>query len=308
MKHYLIIATFLVSAATLHARIDDGFEAKANAFPSVIKINHYKMEKLFNLNKGHCTGTLIAPNIVLTAAHCVSQEKFVTHRVSISGDEKGNARKGSLFKDGGIRVKNIYASTAFNTQRQQQEAVENYLRSPEFLAMSSQRQEEILKKYFYLTAMTSATDLAFMILEQAQTIASTKLSQLACDNLKNDTAVTIAGYGVKKGAAGRNANPDYVLNFGHNKISDNDGLYFLEKIPRSQLANSGDSGGPLFRRKNSSKVYGVTSVAIMDGNKETLGNIYASTSSASALNFYREVLGHKSAPAALKEIVRRCLR
>jgi V8-like Glu-specific endopeptidase len=55
-----------------------------------------------------CTGTLIAPNVVLTAAHCVNKNKL--QRVSLTYDSSGpSERKGYGFSaGGGIKVIKSY--------------------------------------------------------------------------------------------------------------------------------------------------------------------------------------------------------
>lgn len=304
----LAVHSLAASAGTL---IDDGIIASDKLFPSVIKISNYSVnpKTQSEVNLGHCTGTLIAQDIVLTAAHCVNNDPNVIQRVSHTGDSKGES--GKKPKGGGIKVKASFYSSQYDQTSKNGAMVGLYIQSKSFEKLSAAEKEDILIKRYILTKLTSSYDIAFLQLERVQTIAKSNLSTLGCKlSLFEGADVTIAGYGLKsvKDAA-QNSNTNYVLNYGYNKISKNPlkGLvYTINKALGKQLVNSGDSGGPLFK-KGSGVVYGVTSTKGLNEKAINIESTFANLSSSSARTVFKEISLDKKAPKSLIDALKPCL-
>src|SRR4051812_8275357 len=95
-KLTLILAVILPVAGhgASHRLIDNGLKADQGQFPSVVKIVAYDRANILTKKADYlCTGTLIAPDIVFTAAHCSGPLEL---RVSASGDSMGYTESGLL--------------------------------------------------------------------------------------------------------------------------------------------------------------------------------------------------------------------
>lgn len=285
--------------------IDDGIVATKNAFPAVVKISLFQVQNNKEVLYGNCTGTMIADDIVVTAAHCVNTS-LVT-RVSKAGDQIGKTSQA----DGGIKVIKSFKNSAHEIYSSHYQRGMKLYSSPEFQRLSDAQKEEIVKTIINAGILMRGLDIGFLQLESKQIFPIGKPSKLGCKqslNVRNE--VTIAGYGRKSGKeAGVNYNEIAVLNFGTNVVVPNEtkGLtYRLLKVANKQISNSGDSGGPMFRKGDQSVVFGVTSAGIPDKNNRTENVDYANLSSPIALKIYEQILADKTVPASLSTILKAC--
>lgn len=299
-------------AAVAGPLIDDGIVARDKLFPSVIKISNYSIDPKTKLeqNLGHCTGTLIAQDIVLTAAHCVNSEPGVFQRVSHTGDSKGESQKKP--KGGGIKVKASFYSRNYDAAKMNATIANLYIQSKEFEALSAAEKQDILIKRYILGKLTSSYDIAFLQLERVQTIAKSDLSAIGCkSSLIAGSDVTIAGYGLKSVKDSKeNSNPKYILNYGSNKLAKHDFpslVYSLNKAEGKQLVNSGDSGGPLFKKGSNAIVYGVTSTKALNAKEINVESTFGNLSSTQAKSIYKEISAKKTAPKSLVDVLKACL-
>ncbi len=306
---FLAVTSLSSSAGVL---IDDGIVARDGLFPTVVRINNYYIDPKTKLEipAGHCTGTLVAQDIVLTAAHCVvNLSKDLIQRVSHTGDSKGETAK--KHKGGGIKVKAAYRSDEYKYANLTYEMANVYEGTDEFKKLDEKAKNEFYMKRYYIGKARSAYDIAFLQLERAQSIAKSKLSGLGCRiSLVDGSNITLAGYGVKNIKGSKvDSNSKYVLNYGTNKLSKNyfkGSLYTLENIAGKQMVNSGDSGGPLFVKGSQAMVFGVTSTKAEDENGKNVESTYANLSSTYAQEVYREILGDKTIPKSLATILNSC--
>ncbi len=290
-------------AAVASPLIDDGIEAKMNEFPSVVKITSYQVKNKDVYAIGLCSGTLIAPDIVLTASHCVATRGDVFQQVSLAGDSKGNSDKG-------IQVVGSYTSTAHQTYSDIFQKNRALLNHPEYERLSSHEKSKIREELITSGALMQIYDIAFLKLEKGQVFAKGKPATLGCrSSLVPGAKVTIAGYGRK---AGKNKdvdlNPNSVLNHGTSAIvsqATNGMTYTLLKTPGGQMTNFGDSGGPIFMKGNTSTVYGVVSTGYSEDGKTTRSD-FANLSSVSAMRIYDLLLTDKKLPKSLRKILQGC--
>ena len=301
---FLALSLFssLTFAETL---IDDGIVAAKNAFPAVVKVSLFQVQNGKEVLAGNCTGTMIANDIVVTAAHCV--DTSYTTRVSLVGDSVGKTSKA----DGGIKVIKSFKSPAHKTFSEYYFQAMKAYRTEEYQRLSAADKEKFVDNIIKSSILMRGFDIGFLQIEKAQVYSSGKASSLGCNkSLAVANEVTIAGYGRKSGAApGVNYNSTSILNSGTNTVVANQtqGLtYKLDKVAGKQIANSGDSGGPMFKKGDQTVVYGVTSAGIPDENDRTNEVDYVNLSSQIAKKVYEEILKDKTVPASLSTILKAC--
>ena len=305
-KSLAVLALALCSQAFAGTLIDDGIKANRNAFPGVVKISIFQNQNNKEVLMGNCSGTLIAHDVVVTAAHCLMSG--VTTRVSLAGDELGKADKAS----GGIKVISSFKNAAHATYSNLYQQGMKLIQTEEFRRLSAYDQQSITKEIVQASILMRGLDIGFLVLEKKQVFpAGKKPSTLGCkQSLSVGSAVTIAGYGRKAGKIpGVNYNEADVLNFGTNTVVANQTLgltYKLDQRAGFQVANSGDSGGPMFKKADQSVVFGVTSAGIPDKNDRTTEVDYANLSSQIAKKVYQGILDAKTAPESLTTILKAC--
>lgn len=304
----LAVHSFAAVAGTL---IDDGIVAKNKQFSSVVKIANYQLDaNKKEVSIGHCTGTLIAQDIVLTAAHCVNTDKNIIQRVSLSGDSTGNAD--NKIVAGGIKVKQSFKSSKYELTKYQTQIGRLYMQTPEFEALTEEEKKNIQVKVFIMQNLISSYDIAFLQLERPQVMLASSLASLGCKaKLKAGDEIAIAGYGLKSVKdAKENSNPNYILHYGYNKVEDYpliDLVYTIGKAEGKQLVNSGDSGGPIFKKTNQKIVYGVTSTKGLNDKEINIGSTFASLASEPAKELFKDLSTNTVAPKNLRDLAKNCL-
>lgn len=305
-KPLAILALSLFSTLSLaDVFIDDGIVAAKNAFPSVVKVSLFQLNGKTEVLAGNCTGTMIAEDVVVTAAHCIDKN-YIT-RVSLIGDSAGKADKAA----GGIKVVSSYKSSAHEAFSNFYFKAMKIYGTEEYERMSAAEKEKFVGDIVKSSILMRGLDVGFLVLEKKQVFSVGKASTLGCKkSLSVQNEVTIAGYGRKSGEKpGVDYNEISVLNSGTNKVVANETqnlTYRLLKVQGKQIANSGDSGGPMFKKDDQSVVYGVTSAGIPDSNNRTQNVDYVNLSSQVAKKVYEGILAEKNVPASLSIILKAC--
>lgn len=275
----LLFVISLVGAA--QAFIDDGIKAPQNSFPHVVKITTSQQDKITSI----CTGTLVAPDIVVSAAHCINLDPGQTQIIN------------------GVKVIRSFSSKAFWEYRKQCTNLTYMVKLPLFERKSAAEKESILQKWSERCGLKRSSDIAFFQLEKGlQNIAT---AALGCrSNLAPQTEVMIAGFGLNN-----LGNREALLHFGSNfLVQKSPSVYTIKKLPGKQISNRGDSGGPLFLKGDASVVYGVTSSSDDNNSGMVLEADYAKLSSLNAFAIYDEVLRMPNVPLNLRNILMSCLK
>lgn len=290
-----------------NAFIDDGIVAKQNAFPSVVKIVTVQAADKNTLSTSSCTGTLIAPDVVVTAAHCTAQGKSLQF-VSLAGDSE--AKMASLANVS--MVKGSLVTSQFEYYSNEHAKSLAKLQTKEFNRLSEKSRSKLAYEELVNRLTMTNYDIAFLWLDKPQTGKNVKISKFGCrSSLVPGAKITLAGYGQKSVKNSKeNYNPAGSLNYGINTLAENPApgnVYFINAAEGKQLINSGDSGGPLFLKGNSATVYGVASQKYVDPLSENnIGGMYANLSSTIAYDFYQQVIDSEVAPESLKNVLKSC--
>jgi Trypsin len=291
-----LIYSFLL-VPTLSLAIDGGIKVKNGEFPAVVKLNNFQ-----NGGLAHCTGSLIAPNILVTAAHCVEKSYYKQQRVSKAGDIKGDI--GAFFsKD--FKVKNIYYLDDAKLVKSEVQMIRSYINGPHFHLSPFHKQVEVKENLEKLEKKSIEIDLAIVELTENQEISHDQLLKLSCEKLPEGSEVIMVGYGKnQKEGKEKNLNPNSYLEKGKN-------FYFLDNYVfdsrMGNLLNHGDSGGPLLATNNSQYIYGVASYKTMDAEGKTISGTYTPTSSFWARKLYSSIVLDPKASQELIDLVSECL-
>ncbi|MBC7693637.1 MAG: trypsin-like serine protease [Methylotenera sp.] len=148
--------------------VDGGKLDTANLFPAVVRLDLFDPPVNPRSPTGTCSGTLIAPQVVVTAAHCV--------KGAVNSPDAIIAVNGPAQSDRQVGATSILSFVVDHKKRVQLEAVKG-------LPESHPAQKALL----------GADDLAILILAKPQKIAN--YPRLACAPPPNATPTAVAGYG-----------------------------------------------------------------------------------------------------------------
>ncbi len=304
--------------------IDRGYKAKTSDFPNLVKVTVYEVD-IFGLETSieTCTGTLIGPSTVITAAHCVTYASSVPSevtknfivRVSNPGDITGSSQKRvwGIVKKGGIKVSNVYVSSTYQNLMDIGDKLEQNAMFHNYNSSAEDSKIAWNAYYDHLDKMTPH-DIAFLSLESdVKSMPISKIATIMCrgTQLTPDDTVVLVGFGKAidtNSFDNSDANPQGNLLYGYSHIAyiNDDNSYEIEfENDKTQLANKGDSGSPLFKLLNVKAIYGVLSNGTNNGIAST-ANTYASTSSPIARKFYGQLIKKPDASHELKKILSTC--
>jgi hypothetical protein len=179
--------------------IDDGIKAKDGQFPSVVRISSYL--KLYGLEflNSLCTGTLITPTVVLTAAHCIPNSADTIQRVSLAGDasSKTDRRLYGLMAGGGIKVKKSYKVSFYDRYYNLLEKSYEKISDEKFDSLPEELQMRHKNEHAKYLALTLRNDIGILILNGRQSISVNDLSSLGCkEKLTSGSRSMIVGNGI----------------------------------------------------------------------------------------------------------------
>jgi len=303
----LLLAINFSHAAPL---VDFGYEAKNNQFPNTIRIISVQNHHFFGLQEiSNCTGSLISPTIVLTAAHCIVSPPNSQMYVSFSGDAEAKILHNG--KINGISVKNFYVSSTYQKLGRELQILQERRMGRDYIQMSEYERELFDKKIEKSTLEVTKNDIALIELETPQKIQNNHLAKLQCSrSLQAGTGVLLAGYGANRKPNTLNANAKGQLLWGQNTIKSiyENSLYFISNEREKQLTNSGDSGGPLFSAGNIINVYGITVLKSSDKNGNSNGGYFNSLNSIGSKTFFKEVSRNSKISSVMKQSISSCSR
>jgi hypothetical protein len=291
-----LIPTLLL-LPTLSFAIDGGTKAKKGDYPALVRMT--------NTQNGYyetCSGSLIAPNIVVTAAHCVDEFNFEEQRISKANNRRGDLE--GLFTRT-FKVKKVYYHKDAKSTKSQVRMISNFVNSPSFYYRSDDQQMTARENLAELEKKEIDIDIAFIELTKNQDIKEDQLMRLSCQSLPEGSDVLLLGFGKNmKDHDSENENPEHILEIGKNFYFNSE---YIFDVRMGSVPNHGDSGGPLLLKSSPREIFGIASYKTLDKNGDSLTGVYSSLSSIWAKELYRDILSDAKAPKNLKELVGKCL-
>lgn len=223
---------------------------------------------------GICTGSLLPNNLILTAAHCVSDpkkaliifdenmQKIIQHLIDRTSPEVVQET---------VRLVDVGRTNAKYAQTMQEmnDYADKALNGRKFEDLAQEERTQILEKVFSikdhgdiaLLHFTGTTPQGY----KPATVATLKESGL----LTNGTDTTLSGYGLNNGV--ENTGSEILRSVEGIKVSDNKFSQTEIQLDQRQGKGAcrGDSGGPAFVKVDGKlKLWGVTSRGDKDPNND----------------------------------------
>jgi hypothetical protein len=300
----------ILSIPELFAFIDYGQFTRDNEFPQVVKITSFVKHPIWGPDiNSTCTGTLIASDVILTAAHCASAAPGAWAHVSLAGDATALPLVKSIPQ--GITVKASYVAKKYQELKPQLVALESVVGGSDYIKMTHAQRESLDREIRGLKLLLARHDLGLIELEQEQEINWGHIPKIQCltnSSLGPGAPVSFVGFGASKIPNTLNNNPQGLQQWGENRIERvlEKSLYFTARTKSPMVINSGDSGGPLFRADDTSRLFGVSVLRDWDKKGNALGGFFVKLNSPEALGFFAEVLAHPWIPAKMKRPLSHC--
>jgi secreted trypsin-like serine protease len=311
MKRFALIGLifFAINPVRAGVLVDNGILAPHGMFPSVVRIANYKT--IYNQKVLHftCSGTLITPEIVLTAAHCIEKKNNTVTRVS--SPEKPITPKVQIIfyeeNEAEIEVINSYFSKEYSAFMERYKDTTKF----EFNNRIGQFEKDLIKwqEESYLKNAVGS-DIGILILSSPINIDRQKLASINCNKLGKNTKVSLVGYGsVINSSSGKNSNTSSLLHYGTNFIHSalDNLLYEIKYIQGKQSINSGDSGSPLFSATDKNNIFGIASMAGSNKEGKIIANYYTSLTSPWVKGFLKEMLLKDDVPESAKKMFKKCI-
>lgn len=290
--------------------IDQGILAPSNSFPAIVRIENYNNFSSDGFDLFQCTGTLLSPSVILTAAHCMNQDNKGLQTVILPNNESSQTPEQIIVTG------KSYIPSQYTIASEAIDQIELALK----LTTNTEQRSELNKKLFEAQYLLMKNDLAIIELTSTASIQPEVIPQLSCENLPFETEVEVAGFGMniqpQKPSATisnpneplKDINTNYELFYGFNKTSLTvAGLYKISATDGA-IGNHGDSGSPLMKKNDNLKIFGVASSTIYNKANDLQGTatIYAATSSNYAYEFYQSLKDSSYVSAEIKKVLPQC--